>query len=188
MDEQRGIALEVEASEELTEAEVADRAKDIGASLAVVTDGEETVGVLEVEQLDSSTQPVIEAARSTPAITEHTVTVSLPHEETVEVYVQVQGMDLVIWDRGHERLLMPLDGRDVADALTSRVEAFAATNAAAVSFAVGDIILPRPGLPPIDEPPSHTYMCSRRHYEWRASGDPDRTCRVNDCGHRLYRV
>lgn len=175
MEEQEGTALEVEASEGLTEAEVVAKATAAGARFALVAEEGTAVGVLVVSDLADSSRPVIRAARATPAITEQTVPIELPDGETLKVNVVVQGADLALWDRGHERLVMPLAGRTVAAALSSHVMAFAAP----------DIKLPTPNTPPLPRR-NHTYVCPEKHYEKRTSDDPDRVC--GQCGRKLYRV
>lgn len=175
MEDQAGTALEIEASEELTEAEVVAKATAVGARFAIVAEEGTAVGVLVVNDLAGSSRPAIRAARATPAITEQTVPIELPDGETLEVSVAVQGADLALWDRGHERLVMPLGGQSVTAALSSHVMAFAAP----------DIELPNPNTPKLP-PRNHTYVCPEKHYEKRTSDDPDRVCRK--CGRKLHRV
>jgi hypothetical protein len=175
LNEEQAIPLEIDASEELTVAEVAEKAKAQGTPFAVVAERGSTVGVLVVDELTRSSAKAVEVARETPAIVERTVPVDLPGGETVQVDVQLQGADLAIWKRGSERLVMALGGRNVEAALSSHVMALA-------SFSDTELPGRKKPLPPRH----HTYVCAKKHYEQRASDDRDRKCKK--CGRRLYRI
>lgn len=171
--EGQGLALEVDASDELSIPEVVDRAESMGAPFCLVVEHGAPVGVLAVAELTRSSVPAVELARATPPVEARTVQVELPGGELLAVDVQVQGDELAVWDRGHEDLVVPLEGLDVAAALTSRLMAFAA-----------DTDLPGP-TPPL-KPRNYTYVCRNKHYVNQRSDDTNRQCRK--CGLRLYRV
>jgi hypothetical protein len=171
---EQGLAVEVDASEELSVADVVDRAESLGVPFCVVLEYGETVGVLAVADLTPSSVPVEELARETPTVELRTVQLELPDGEVLAVDVQVQGDELAVWDRGHEDLVVSLEGLDVTAALTSRVMALAAP----------DTELPGP-TPPL-EPRYHTYVCRNRHYVSQTGDDRNRKCRK--CGLRLYCV
>ena len=175
MEEREGIALEIEASDGLTEAEVIAKAVAAKALFAVIAEQGRPLGVLAVSDLSASSRPVYEAAQATPTIAEQTVPVTLPDGAEIKVEVAVQGSDLALWKRGPKHLVMPLAERSVAEAVSHRV----------MAAAIGDIELPNPTTTP---PPkiNHTYVCPEGHYEQRTSEDQNRVCK--QCGRKLFRV